>query len=278
MRTGLIAKKVGMSRIFTEEGINVPVTLLQVVDCQVVSVKTKEKDGYTAVQLGAFPRKAKNVTKPMRGHFAKNKVEPKSKLVEFRVTQEAMLEPGSKLSAYHFISGQKVDVTGTSIGKGFAGSMKRWNFSGLEASHGVSVSHRSHGSTGQRQDPGKVFKGKKMAGHLGAERVTVQNLEVESTDEETGIIAVKGSVPGAKGSLVLIKDAVKFGRPEGAPFPAAILGSKEAAEAAHEAEESAAKKAHEAEAKRTQALLAEEKEARKEAKEEDSESENKDKE
>lgn len=232
MRTGLIAKKLGMSRVFTKEGAHVPVTLLQMQDCQVVSVRTKEKDGYTAIQLGAFPRKVKNVTKPERGHFAKNKVEPKAKIVEFRVSDDALLKAGDTLSVEHFIVGQKVDVTGTSQGKGFQGVMKRHNFAGLEASHGVSVSHRSHGSTGQRQDPGRVFKNKKMAGHMGDVRVTTQNLEVMVTQKDEGIIAVKGAVPGAEGSYVLINDASKSPLPKGLPFPAALLKGAEAAPAA----------------------------------------------
>ena len=233
MRTGLIAKKLGMSRVFAENGNHVPVTLLQMEECQVVSVKTKDKDGYTAVQLGAFPRKAKNVSKAMRGHFAKNKVEPKAKVVEFRVSEDALLKSGDRLSVEHFVPGQTVDVTGTTQGKGFQGVMKRHNFSGLEASHGVSVSHRSHGSTGQRQDPGRVFKGKKMAGHMGDVRVTTQNLEVISTLKDEGIIAVKGAVPGAKGSYVFISDAVKARKqPENLPFPAGLLNTGTPAEAA----------------------------------------------
>jgi len=225
MRTGLVAKKVGMSRIFTEKGEHIPVTLLQIDSCQVVSVKTENSDGYNAVQLGAFPRKVKNVNKPQRGHFAKAKVEPKAKLTEFRVSADALLTVGDTLSAKHFIPGQKVDVTGTSIGKGFAGAMKRHNFAGLEATHGVSISHRSHGSTGQCQDPGRVFKGKKMAGHLGNERVTTMNLEIVATDEIEGLIAVKGAVPGSKGGFVLIRDAVKAKLPEGLPFPAALISN-----------------------------------------------------
>ncbi|MGE5548391.1 MAG: 50S ribosomal protein L3 [Solirubrobacterales bacterium] len=222
MRSGLIAQKVGMTRIFTEDGTHVPVTVLKVDTCQVVSTRSVETDGYVAVQLGAGAAKVKNVAKPVRGQFAKAKVEPKKKLVEFRVSPENVLEVGVELSAAHFVPGQFVDITGTTIGKGFAGGMKRWNFRGLEATHGVSVSHRSHGSTGQRQDPGKVFKGKKMAGHLGDEQVTTQNLKVVSTDAERGLILVKGSVPGAEGSWVLVKDAVKRKLPEGVPFPAGL--------------------------------------------------------
>ena len=225
MRTGLIAKKIGMTRLFAEDGENTPVTVLLVDNVKVVSICTAEKQGYNAVQLGYGLAKVKNVSKSLRGHFAKAKVEPSRKLVEFRVSEDCLLQPGQELSAKHFIDGQYIDVVGTTIGKGFAGAMKRWNFAGLEASHGVSVSHRSHGSTGQRQDPGKVFKGKKMAGHLGAERVTIQNLEVVSTDEERGLIYVRGSVPGAVDSYVLVKDAVKRARPGEAPVPAALKKS-----------------------------------------------------
>ncbi len=230
MRSGLIAQKVGMTRIFTEDGTHIPVTVLKVDTVQVVSTRSVEKDGYTAVQLGAGSAKVKNVAKAQRTTFAAAKVEPKKKLVEFRVSPENVLEVGVELSAAHFIPGQFVDITGTTIGKGFAGGMKRWNFRGLEATHGVSVSHRSHGSTGQRQDPGKVFKGKKMAGHLGVEQVTTQNLKVVSTDEARGLILVKGSVPGAEGSWVLVKDAVKRKLPEGVPFPAALKAAAEAGE------------------------------------------------
>ena len=190
MRTGLIAQKMGMTRVFTPEGENLPVTVLQMSECQVVAVRTSEKDGYDAVQLGVAKAKPSRVTKPMRGHFAKAKVEPKRRLAEFRVSNDALLEVGQELSAAHFVAGQHVDVTGSSIGKGFAGAMKRHNFAGLRASHGVSVSHRSHGSTGNSQDPGKVFKGKKMAGHMGDRRVTTQNLEIVSVDEDRGLIPV----------------------------------------------------------------------------------------
>ncbi len=230
MRSGLIAQKVGMTRIFTEDGTHVPVTVLKVDTVQVVSTRSVEKDGYVAVQLGAGAAKVKNVAKAQRTTFANAKVEPKKKLAEFRVSPENVLEVGVELSAAHFIPGQFVDITGTTIGKGFAGGMKRWNFRGLEATHGVSVSHRSHGSTGQRQDPGKVFKGKKMAGHLGDEQVTTQNLKVVSTDAERGLILVKGSVPGAEGSWVLVKDAVKRKLPEGVPFPAALKAAAPAGE------------------------------------------------
>jgi large subunit ribosomal protein L3 len=225
MRTGLLAKKLGMTRVFTDEGGHVPVTVLQVDNCQVVAARTLAVDGYTAVQLGVGTAKVKNVSKPQRGHFAKAKVEPKAKLAEFRVSEDALLEPGAELTAAHFVVGQRVDVVGTSIGKGFAGAMKRHNFGGLRASHGVSVSHRSHGSTGQRQSPGKTFKNKKMAGHLGAERVTTQSLEVVAADAERGLLLIKGSVPGARGGYVLVKDATKRKMPEGLPFPAALRAS-----------------------------------------------------
>ena len=223
MRTGLIAKKLGMSRLFNETGQHVPVTVLQIDNLQVVNVKTVATDGYNAVQLGAGNKKVKHTTAPMRGVFAKSKIEPKSKLVEFCVAEENLLSVGDELSSSHFVKGQKVDVVGISIGKGFAGAMKRHNFGGLRASHGVSISHRSHGSTGQCQDPGKVFKGKKMAGHMGAHRTTVQNLEVVSIDEERGLVFVKGAVPGFASSWVQIKDAVKLNAiPEGAPLPAGL--------------------------------------------------------
>jgi large subunit ribosomal protein L3 len=219
-----------MTRVFAEDGRHVPVTVLTVPDCQVVAVRTEEKDGYTAVQLGAGKAKAKNTTKPMRGHFAAAKVEPKAYLAEFRVSPDALIDVGAELSAEHFVAGQFVDVCGTSIGKGFAGAMKRHNFAGLRASHGVSISHRAHGSTGHSQDPGKVFKGKKMAGHMGAKRVTSLGLEVVAVDAENGRILVKGSVPGAKKGWVLIRDAVKSSAPEGVPFPAGVKGGAAAAE------------------------------------------------
>ncbi len=223
MRTGLLAKKLGMTRIFKEDGTHVPVTVLHVDNVQVVAARTEEKDGYTAVQLGYGKAKVKNVSQPNKGHFAKAKVEPKAKMVEFRVDADAMLEPGATLSAAHFVAGQIVDISGTTKGKGFAGAMKRWNFSGLEASHGVSISHRSHGSTGNRQDPGKTFKNKKMAGHLGTERVTTQNLEVAAVDAAKGLLMIKGAVPGAKGGYVLVRDAVKRARHAEAPFPAGLV-------------------------------------------------------
>jgi len=223
MRTGLLARKLGMTRIFKDDGTHVPVTVLHLDGLQVVTTRTMEKDGYTAVQLGWGRAKVKNVSKPNKGHFARAKVEPKQKLVEFRVADDALLEPGATLSAAHFLVGQKVDVTGTSKGKGFAGGMKRWNFGGLEASHGVSISHRSLGSTGNRQDPGKTFKNKKMAGHLGDERITTQNLEVAAVDAEKGLLMLRGAVPGAKGGFVLVRDAVKRKRPADLPYPAALL-------------------------------------------------------
>ncbi|WP_299616960.1 50S ribosomal protein L3 [Pelagibius sp.] len=237
MRTGLIAQKMGMTRVFTPEGESVPVTVLQMNDCQVVAVRTSKKDGYDAVQLGAARAKPNRVSKPMRGHFAKAKVEPKRRLAEFRVSNDALLEVGQELSAAHFVAGQFVDVTGSSIGKGFAGAMKRHNFAGLRASHGVSISHRAHGSTGNSQDPGKVFKGKKMAGHMGDRRVTTQNLEIVSVDEDRGLILVKGAVPGAEGGWVTIRDAVKRSSPDNLPFPAALRAGAEAPAA--EAEEEA---------------------------------------
>ncbi|MBT4019727.1 MAG: 50S ribosomal protein L3 [Alphaproteobacteria bacterium] len=241
MRTGLIAKKVGMSRIFTDEGVHIPVTVLKVDGCHVVAQRTAESNGYDALQLGVGQAKVKNVSKAMRGHFANAKVEPRQKMAEFRISAENMVDVGSELSAAHFVDGQSVDVTGTSIGKGFAGAMKRHNFSGLRATHGVSISHRSHGSTGQCQDPGKVFKGKKMAGHMGAERVTVQNLTIVSTDEDRGLVLVRGAVPGSKGGWVLIRDAVKMAAPD-APFPAKLKSApgQEAASEEAPAEEAAA--------------------------------------
>jgi large subunit ribosomal protein L3 len=223
MRTGLLAKKLGMTRMFRDDGTHVPVTVLHVDAVQVVAARTEEKDGYAAVQLGWGRAKVKNVTKPNKGHFARAKVEPKAKLAEFRVAADALLEPGATLSAAHFLVGQRVDVSATSKGKGFAGAMKRWNFGGLEASHGVSISHRSHGSTGNRQDPGKTFKNKKMAGHLGVERVTTLNLEVAAVDAARGLLMVKGAVPGSKGGFVLVRDAVKRARPAEVPYPAALL-------------------------------------------------------
>lgn len=236
MRTGLIAKKLGMTSVYTEEGVETPVTILHVDNCQVVANKTLAKDGYNAVQVGVSNAKVKNVSKALRGHYAKAKVEPKRKLVEFRVDEKALVEPGAEIVASHFVPGQFVDVIGNTIGKGFAGVMKRYNFAGLEATHGVSVAHRSHGSTGQRQDPGRVFKGKKMAGHMGTVRVTTQNLQIVSVDDERGLIIVRGCIPGAENAFVLIKDACKKATHPLAPFPA---GVRKAAGSAENAEVSA---------------------------------------
>jgi large subunit ribosomal protein L3 len=241
MRSGVIAQKLGMTRIYTEDGRNVPVTVLKLDNCQVVAHRTEEKDGYTAVQLGVGTAKVKRVSKAERGFFAAVQVEPKRKLAEFRVSPDNLIEIGSELTADHFVEGQYVDACGTSIGKGFAGVMKRHNFGGLRASHGVSISHRSHGSTGQRQDPGKVFKNKKMAGHMGAVRVTTQNLQVVKTDVERGLIMVKGSVPGSKGGWIYLSDAVKRKLPDNVPFPGSFRkrnadAEAPAAEAATEAQ------------------------------------------
>jgi large subunit ribosomal protein L3 len=222
MRSGVIAQKVGMTRIFTEAGEHVPVTVLKLEKLQVVAHRTNEKNGYTALQLGAGTRKPSRLTKAERQNFAKAEVEPKRKLAEFRVSPENVIEVGAEITADHFVPGQFVDVTGTSQGKGFQGAMKRWNFGGLRATHGVSISHRSHGSTGQRQDPGKVFKGKKMAGHLGDERVTTQNLVVAKIDVERGLIMVRGAVPGSKGGWVMVRDAVKKAKSKDAPTPGAF--------------------------------------------------------
>ena len=232
MRSGVIAQKVGMTRVFTDAGEHIPVTVLKVENCQVVGLKTQEKNGYTAVQLGAGLAKASRLTQAERGLFAKVKVEPKRKVAEFRVTPDNMIEVGAEITADHFVPGQFVDVSGISIGKGFAGAMKRWNFGGLRATHGVSVSHRSHGSTGNRQDPGKVFKNKKMAGHLGQEKVTTQNIKVVSTDVERGLIMVRGAVPGSKGGWVMLRDAIKRKLPDGVPFPGAFRKSDAAPAAA----------------------------------------------
>src|SRR5206468_6081530 len=223
MRTGVIAKKMGMTRLFQDDGRHVPVTVLALESLQVVARREERRDGYNAVQLGAGSSKAKNLSKPERGHFGKAEVEPKAKLVEFRVDEDALLDVGAELTADHFVAGQLVDVQGVTQGKGFAGAMKRWGFKGLRATHGVSVSHRSHGSTGQRQDPGKVFKNKKMAGHMGARNRTQQNLEVVRTDPVRGLLFIKGSVPGHKGSWLTVNDAIKLPRPDGAPYPAGIL-------------------------------------------------------
>jgi large subunit ribosomal protein L3 len=224
MRTGVIAKKLGMTRLFKDDGTHVPVTVLHLDEVRVVAARTVENDGYAAVQLGIGKAKSKNVTKPMKGHYAKAKVEPAMKLVEFRVADDAVLETGAVISATHFSVGQFVDVAGVTKGKGFAGGMKRWNFAGLEASHGVSVSHRSLGSTGNRQDPGKTFKNKKMPGHLGQERVTTLNLQVAGVDEARSLLLIRGAVPGSKGGYVLLRDAVKKARPADAAYPAALKG------------------------------------------------------
>ncbi|MEL6510613.1 MAG: 50S ribosomal protein L3 [Pseudomonadota bacterium] len=255
MRSGVIAKKVGMTRLFMDDGKQIPVTVLQLDKLQVVANRTPEKDGYSAVQLGAGSAKAKRTSQAMRGHFAAAKVEPKRKIAEFRVAPENVIAVGEEITANHYFEGQFVDVCGTSIGKGFAGAMKRHNFGGLRATHGVSISHRSHGSTGQCQDPGKVFKGKKMAGHMGAAKVTTQNLQVIRTDADRGLIMVKGAVPGSKGGWVTIKDAVKKPFPENAILPAALKSDAEAAAKAAEeaaaaaaAEEAAAAEAAAAEA------------------------------
>lgn len=228
MRTGLIARKEGMTRIFDQDGRHIPVTVLKVDECQVVAVRDQEKDGYVAVQLGAGKAKVKRTSKANRGHFAKAKVEPKRKMAEFRVSNENVLEVGAEIGANHFVAGQFVDVVGISIGKGFAGPMKRHNFGGLRATHGVSVSHRSHGSTGQRQDPGKVFKNKKMAGHMGDVRVTTQNLEVVAVDLDDNLILVKGAVPGSKSGWVLVSDAVKKPLHKDAPKPAGLRQKSDA--------------------------------------------------
>jgi large subunit ribosomal protein L3 len=219
MRSGAIAQKVGMTRVFTDAGEHVPVTVLRLGNCQVVAHRSKDRDGYVALQLGSGARKPKNLSRAQRGHFAAAKVEPKRKLAEFRVGETELIPIGAEITADHFIVGQFVDVTGISIGKGFAGPMKRWNFAGLRASHGVSISHRSHGSTGGRQDPGKTFKNKKMAGHMGVERVTTLNLKVVQTDVERGLILVEGAVPGNKGGWITLRDAVKKKLPDGVPTP-----------------------------------------------------------
>ena len=227
MRTGVIAKKMGMTRLFQADGRHVPVTVLQLEDVQVVGRRESDRDGYTAVQLGAGKAKAKNVAKPQRGAFGKASVEPKARVVEFRVAEDALLDVGATITADHFVAGQMVDIQGVTQGKGFAGAMKRWNFGGLRATHGVSVSHRSHGSTGNRQDPGRVFKNKKMAGHMGARNRTQQNLEIVRTDAARGLLFVKGSVPGSKGGWLSVTDAIKLPLDERAPYPAGLLGDKE---------------------------------------------------
>ena len=269
MRSGIIAKKVGMTRLFMEDGKQVPVTVLQLDKLQVVAQRTPDLHGYSAVQLGTGSIKAKRVSKAMRGHFAAANVEPKRKVAEFRVAPENLINVGEEITADHYFEGQFVDVSGTSIGKGFAGAMKRHNFGGLRASHGVSISHRSHGSTGQCQDPGKVFKGKKMAGHMGAVKVTTQNLQVVKTDAERGIIMIKGAVPGAKGGWVTVKDAMKKPTPENIILPAGLRSAGEEAKrlAEEAAAQAAAEEAAAAEAAAAEAAAAEEA-ALKEAEEE----------
>ena len=236
MRTGVIAKKLGMARFFDEAGTHVPVTVLSLEGCQVTAHRTQDKDGYVALQLGAGAKKPKNTSKAMRGHFAKAEVEPKRTIAEFRVSEDMLIDVGSEFTADHYLPGQKIDVTGTTVGKGFQGAMKRWNFGGMRATHGVSVSHRAHGSTGQRQDPGKTFKGKKMAGHLGQETVTTLNLTVWRVDVERGLILVKGAVPGTEGDFVKIRDAVKIAAPKDVPTPGAFrkAGEEPKAPAAEE--------------------------------------------
>ncbi len=229
MRTGVIARKMGMTRLFRDDGVHVPVTVLALERNQVVGQKLEDRDGYVALQLGAGAAKAKNLTKPERGHFGKAEVEPKAMLAEFRVSADALVDVGATIAADHFVVGQLVDITGATQGKGFAGAMKRWGFGGLRATHGVSISHRSHGSTGQRQDPGRVFKNKKMAGHMGAKNRTQQNLEIVLTDPARDLLFVKGSVPGSKGGWLLVRDSVKVARPADAPYPASVRGSNDGA-------------------------------------------------
>src|SRR5580704_9839985 len=236
MRSGVIAQKVGMMRVFTDSGEHVPATVLRLANCQIIAHRTKDKNGYVALQLGAGTRKVRNVSKAERGHFALAKVEPKRKLAEFRVEENELIPVGAEITADHFVVGQYVDVTGTSIGKGFAGPMKRWNFGGLRATHGVSISHRSHGSTGGRQDPGKTWKNKKMAGHMGVEKVTTQNLRVVRTDVERGLILVEGAVPGNAGGWIAVRDAVKKPLPKDAPVPGKFRVHAGAAAAAPPAE------------------------------------------
>ena len=225
MRSGIIAEKLGITRVLTEQGEHVPVTLLKVDNCQVTAVKTLSKHGYTAVQVGVGKAKIKNISKSLRTQYAKSQIEPKMKVIEFRVSEDALSSVGDEISVEHFVAGQYVDVTGTSKGKSFAGVMKRHGFGGLRASHGVSISHRSHGSTGQNQDPGRVFKNKKMAGHMGCDRITTQNLQIFLTDVEKGVIAVRGNIPGAKGGFVMIRDAIKHKIPDSAPYPGATIKS-----------------------------------------------------
>ena len=237
MRSGVIAQKIGMTRVYNDAGEHIPVTVLRMENCQVVAQRTQEKNGYTAVQLGVGLAKVKNTPKAMRGHFATASVEPKAKVAEFRVSPDNLLDVGAEITADHFVVGQKVDVTGTSTGKGFQGVMKRHNFGGGRATHGNSLSHRVHGSTGQRQDPGKVFKGKKMAGHMGATRVTTQNVEVVSTDTDRGLILIRGAVPGTKGAWILVRDAVKASLPDNAPKPAAFRAAQKSEAPAKEGAE-----------------------------------------
>ena len=260
MRSGIIAKKVGMTRLFMEDGKQIPVTVLQLDNLQVVAQRTSDEHGYSAVQLGTGSIKAKRVSKAMRGHFAAANVEPKRKVAEFRVAPENLINVGEEITADHYFEGQFVDVSGTSIGKGFAGAMKRHNFGGLRATHGVSISHRSHGSTGQCQDPGKVFKGKKMAGHMGAVKVTTQNLQVVKTDADRGLIMIKGAVPGSKGGWVTVKDAMKKPTPENVILPAALRSAGEEAKrlAEEAAAQAAAEEAAAAEAAAAEAAAAEE--------------------
>jgi large subunit ribosomal protein L3 len=246
MRSGVIAQKLGMTRVFTDGGEHVPVTVLKLDNCQVVAHRSADKDGYVALQLGTGQRKAKNVSKAMRGHFAKSKVEPKRKVAEFRVSEDALIPVGAELTADHFVVGQYVDVTGKSVGKGFAGGMKRWNFGGLRASHGVSVSHRSIGSTGGRQDPGKTFKNKKMPGHMGDRTITTLNLKVVRIDPDRGLLLIEGAVPGSKGGFIMVRDAVKRPLPEGAPKPGKY---RELAAETQTAPKSEAKADNQAEAK-----------------------------
>ncbi|BCH32566.1 50S ribosomal protein L3 [Mesorhizobium sp. L-8-10] len=237
MRSGVIAQKIGMTRVYNDAGEHIPVTVLRMENCQVVAQRTQEKNGYTAVQLGVGLAKVKNTSKAMRGHFATASVEPKAKLAEFRVSPDNLLDVGAEITVDHFVPGQKVDVTGSSTGKGFQGVMKRHNFGGGRATHGNSLSHRVHGSTGQRQDPGKVFKGKKMAGHMGSTRVTTQNVEVVSTDTDRGLILIRGAVPGTKGAWILVRDAVKAALPANAPKPAAIRAAQKSEAPAKEGAE-----------------------------------------
>ncbi len=232
MRCGMIARKLGMSRVFTEDGGHIPVTVIEVRANRVVAQRTLERDGYTALQIGTEEAKVRHLTQSLRGHFATAGIEPQRKLVEFRVSEDAVLPVGATLSVEHFVAGQKVDVTGTSKGRGFAGAMKRHNFSGMRASHGVSVSHRAHGSTGNSQDPGRVWKGKKMAGHMGDKRITVQNLDVVATDAENGLLLLRGAVPGARQGWILVSDAVKAPPGDGVPFPGAFVTDEAAAESA----------------------------------------------